>query len=299
MTKIRLKYIHEFVDRHGKVRRYVRLPGGKRTPLPGAPGTETFMEAYAAALAGDRAAPAPIGAGRTIPGSVNAAIVSYLSSAGFGALAPETRGPRRRILERFRVEHGDKRAALLQRAHIDRMVADKTGTPGVARNFLSAIRAVMTHCVTLGWRADDPTLGVKRPALKSGGIRTWTEDNIAAFEARHPVGSRARLAFALLLYTAQRRSDVIRLGRQHIRDGLLQLRQQKTGAALAIPVHPALADILSAMPSDNLAFLTTATGQPFTPEGFTNWFRKMCTEAGLPRGTTAHGLRKAACRRLA
>jgi integrase len=189
--------------------------------------------------------------------------------------------------------------ALLQRTHIDRMVAAKAGTPGVARNFLSAIRAVMGHCVALGWRADDPTAGVKRPALKSGGIRTWPEPDIAAFEAQHPIGSRARLAFALLLYTAQRRSDVIRLGRQHVRDGLLLLRQQKTGATLAIPVHPALAEILSATPSDNLTFLTAAAGQPFTPEGFTNWFRKMCNEAGLPPGTSAHGLRKAACRRLA
>src|SRR5712671_2312543 len=117
MTKIRLKYIHEFADRHGKVRRYVRLPGGQRMPLPGAPGTEAFMEAYAAALAGAAATPAAIGAARTLPGTVNAAIVSYLSSAAFAALASDTRAPRRRILERFRVEHGDKRVALLQRAH--------------------------------------------------------------------------------------------------------------------------------------------------------------------------------------
>jgi hypothetical protein len=161
MTKIRLKYIHEFADRHGKVRRYVRLPGGKRFPLPGAPGTETFMQVYAAALAG-AATPTAI-ASRSLPGSVDAAIASYLSSAVFAALAPDTRGPRRRILEGFRVEHGDKRAALLQRAHIDRMVAAKAATPGVARNFISAIRAVMTHCVALGWRGA-PRSGRSSPA---------------------------------------------------------------------------------------------------------------------------------------
>jgi hypothetical protein len=58
MTKIRLKYIHEFADRHGKVRRYVRLPGRRRVALPGAPGTEAFMAAYAAALVAAEAAPA-------------------------------------------------------------------------------------------------------------------------------------------------------------------------------------------------------------------------------------------------
>src|SRR5262245_31950077 len=107
MTKIRFKYIHEFVDRHGKVRRYVRLPGRKRVPLSGAPGTSEFMELYQSAVAPE-GAPIEIAANRTRPGTVNAAVVSYLSSAAFAALAPETRRVRRNILERFRLEHGDK-----------------------------------------------------------------------------------------------------------------------------------------------------------------------------------------------
>src|SRR5260370_30120024 len=179
------------------------------------------------------------------------------------------------------------------------MVAAKAGTPSAARNFLKTVRALMTHCIMEGMRADDPTQGVKQAPIKTAGYRTWTEGDIAAFEAVHPIGSRARLAFALLLYTAQRRSDVVHLGRQHIRDGMFQLRQQKTGATLVIPVHPALTEVLEAMPNDHLTFLTTGTGKPFSAAGFTNWFREMCNEAGLPRGTSAHGLRKAACRRLA
>jgi len=77
------------------------------------------------------------------------------------------------------------------------------------------------------------------------------------------------------------------------------MRQQKTGAVLAIPIHPGLAAILDATSSEHLTFLTTRDGKPFSPAGFTNWFREMCNEAGLPRGLSAHGLRKAACRRLA
>jgi integrase len=97
--------------------------------------------------------------------------------------------------------------------------------------------------------ASNPTQGVKRPRIKTEGFRTWTEADIAAFEAVHPVGTRARLALALLLYTAQRRSDVVRLGRQHVRDGVIQVRQQKTGVVLTIPVHPVLAAILEATPA--------------------------------------------------
>lgn len=192
MTKIRLRYIHKFIDRHGKVRCYVHLPGRKRVPLPGAPGTAEFMEAYQAALTGEVAC-AQVGAARTAPGTIDAAVVSYFSSSAFASLAPETRRVRRNILERFRAEHGDKRVALLQRAHIDRMVAAKVGTPSAARNFLDTIRAPMRHCLDQGWRVDDPTQGVKRLRIKTEGFRTWTEADIAAFEAVHSVGTRARL----------------------------------------------------------------------------------------------------------
>ncbi len=298
MTKIRLKHIHEYADRHGIVRRYVRLPGRKKVALTGAPGTEAFMAAYHAALAGE-APRVEIGASRTMPGTVNAAAISYFNSAAFQAGAPDTIRTRRNILERFRIEHGDKRIALLQRTHIERMVAAKAGTPSAARNFLITVRALMTHCATQGLIANDPTQGVKSAPIKTSGYRTWTEGDIATYRAKHPIGSRARVALELPLNLAVRRSDLIGLGPQHIRDGVLQMRQQKTGATLVIPVHPDLAAVLEATPSDHLTFLTTATGKPFSAAGFTNWFRDMCNEAGLPRGTSAHGLRKAACRRLA
>jgi integrase len=298
MTKLPFPYIHQFRDRHGKVRRYVRLPGRKRVPLRGEPGSPEFNRAYEAAIQG-RLPYAEIGASRTSPGTINAAVVSFYNSAAFASLAPETRRVRRNILERFRVEHGTKRIALLQRAHIDRMVAAKAQTPAAARNFLNTVRALMQHCIIQGWRENDPTHDVKRPRMASEGFRTWSEEDIAKFEAQHPVGSRARLALALLLYTAQRRSDVVRLGRQHVRDGVIEVRQQKTRAILAIPLHPTLVAILEATPSKHLTFLVTRDGKPFTPPGFTNWFREMCKLAGLPRGLSAHGLRKAACRRLA
>jgi integrase len=297
------KFAQGFIDRHGKPRWCFRRPGFKRPPMPGLPWSPEFMTAYEAAMQGS--SHVEIGASRTAPGTAAAAVVSYFNSWTFRNLAAETRRTRKNILERFRAEHGDKRIALLQPDHIKRMVAAKAGTPQAANNFLKTIRALMQHCIEQRLRDDDPTQGVKGAKVKTEGHRTWAEFNIEAFEARHPIGSRARLALALLLYTAQRRSDVVKLGRQHIRNGVLHLRQQKTGRALEIPVHPVLQEILDATASDHLTFLTfltfltTQAGQQFTPAGFTNWFRDRCHEAGLPRGTSAHGLRKAACRRLA
>lgn len=298
MARIRLKYVHEFRDRHGRLRRYVRLPGRPKTPVPGIPGSAEFMEAYQLALAGE-ASPVEIGASRTIAGTVNAAVVSYYGSAAFANLAPGTQRMRRNILERFRADHGDKRIALLQRDHIDRMVAAKAATPSAARNFLKTLHVLMAHCVAMRLRDDDPTIGVKSVKIRSDGIYTWSEQDIATFEASHPIGSRARLALALLLFTGQRRSDVIRMGRQHVRDDAIHFTQQKTGAVLAIPLHPELADIMSGTPSDHLTFLVTRDGSPFSPAGFGNLFRAWCKEAGLRKECSAHGLRKAACRRLA
>jgi integrase len=299
MTVLKLRYVNAFNDRHGRRRYYFRRPGHKSVALPGLPGSFEFMESYQAALAGDSAPRIEIGVSRTKPGSIAALTVGYFNSLAFHSLAPETRRTRRNILERFGNEHGAKRVALLQRTHIEKMVVAKTATPAAARNFINTIRALLQFAIDTGVRPDNPAIGVKRVKIKTDGYRTWTEDDIGAFEAHHAVGTRARLALGLLLYTGQRRSDIVQMGRQHIRDGILHLRQQKTGASLAIPVHPTLQAVLEATPSDHLTFLTTRSGSPFTPAGFTNWFRKVCHEAGLPTGTSAHGLRKAACRRLA
>src|SRR6516165_1234627 len=140
--------------------------------------------------------------------------------------------------------------------------------------------------------------GATRQQAAARGAQLARE--IAQFEAHHPIGTKPRLALALLLYTAQRRSDVVRMGRQHIRNGAFIVKQQKTGTELPpIPVLPELRAVLDATPSEHLTFLVTATGKPYGPNHFSETFREWCDAAGLPKRCTAHGLRKAACRRFA
>lgn len=295
MAKIRLPYVQEFVGKNGAVFRYFRRPGCKRVRLPGLPGSSEFMAAYQAAVDAPRV---EIGAKRSRAGTVGAAVAAYyLSPLYFGSLAPGTQKMRRAILERFRAAHGDKPIALLPAEFIALTLAKMR--PFAARNWLKAIRHLMQFVLSVGLRKDDPTRDIKLPSAKTKGIYTWTEQDIATFESAHPIGTRARLAFALLLYTGQRRSDVIRMGRQHIADGMMQVRQQKTGTMLSIPVHENLQSVIDATPSDHLTFLTTHIGKPFTAAGFGNWFRDCCNDAALPPECSAHGLRKAACRRLA
>ena len=156
----------------------------------------------------------------------------------------------------------------------------------------------MQFAVEGGWREDDPTQGVRPIRARTDGFTTWTEDDIAKFEKRWKKGTRERLALALLLYTGQRRGDVIRMGWQHVRDDTIRVTPSKTGATLVIPLHPELRSVIAEMPRDHLTFLTTRYDRPFSAAGFGNAFRDWCDTAGLPE-RSAHGLRKAAARRLA
>ncbi len=290
------RYCQGIEDRHGKFRWYYRRPGFPRIALPGLPWTPEFMAAYEKATNGEKL---EIGKSRSAPGTVSALVASFYRTSDFTGLSGSTKATYRGIIERFRAEHGDKRVAHMEKRHLQKLVSDKAATPAAANNMLRMVHLLMRHAVELGWRGDDPTQGVRKMKRKSGGFLTWEEDHIAAFLDHHKPGTRAHLALSLLLYTGQRRSDVVRMGRQHVRNGVLSIVQQKTGQDVHIPLHGRLRAILDALPLDNLSFLVTAQGRPFTPAGFTNWFRDITREAGLPDGLSPHGLRKATCRRLA
>jgi integrase len=147
--------------------------------------------------------------------------------------------------------------------------------------------------------AADPIAGLKLAKMKSKGHHTWTDEEISQYEAAHPSGSVARVALALLLQTGHARADVVRMGRQHVRNGTLSMRRQKTKVPFDIPILPALQVEIDRLPkSAQLAFLLTEQGKPFSAAGFGNKFREWCDQANLHH-CSAHGLRKAAAVRHA
>ena len=304
-------YVHAYIDVRGRERCYVRRPGFPRVPLPGLPYSAEFMAAYAAAMAAETAPRIEVGLKRSPPGSVGAAIAGYYGSQAFGELAAITRRARRLILDRFRNEYGQLPIATLKPQHIETILTKTTkitakkngkvnGGPSAAGNLLVALRGVIQFAIGVGLRGDDPTTGLHRPrATRRDGFYSWQEQDIERFEATFPVGTRERLALALLLETAQRRGDVIRMGWQHVRNGVITVRQSKTGKALQIPMSPTLAAALQATPSNNLPFLVTQRGTPFNATAFSDWFKRAVRMAGLPADASVHGLRKAAARRLA
>jgi integrase len=302
-------------DRHGKRRVRFRKDGFS-IYLTGIPWSEEFMRQRAAALEGVKAQATNIGAERTVAGTVNALVAAYLDPRGtsqFKTFAPETQRTRKNILERFREAYGDrplyraeangKRTMLLMREHMQRMVNEKAATPFAQRNFLATLRAMFEWGVDEGRVPDNPCLGCKRVKAKTAGYKTWSEADIARIEATHAIGTKERLAFALILYTGQRRGDVVKMGAHHIHNGLLTIDQGKTEggeqAHLEIPVHPKLRHIIDKTPTVGVkTFLVTSFGKPYTSNGFGNWFRDLC-DAAECSDISAHGGRKATARRLA
>ena len=232
--------------------------------IAGLPWSPEFMAAYETALAGQ---PLEVGNGRTKPGTTRALAVSYFNSTGFRAGDEHAIGSPQHHRPAL-PKHRDKRAATLQREHVIKLMAARAERPGAANWLRKVLRAMMKHAVEIGLRTDDPTRDAEGIRIKSDGHHSWTDAEIAQFERHHAVGSRARLAFALLLFTGQRRGDVIRMGRQHVRDGFLSVKQMKTGAVLNLPVHAELAAVISASATGHLTFLVTRLGQPFPGTGF-------------------------------
>ncbi len=310
-------------DRHGNRRIYFRRHG-RKIRLRHPPGSEAFLRDYRALLAGEplpldpEAEPSrktPSGASRgpkAAPGSLRWLVVRYVSEAAeFKLLAPSTQTARRRILDRWCLAEGDKPYRQIERRHLVARRAMKAETPEAANTWVKTVRALFAWAADNDLVASNPAADLKKLKVATDGFHTWTRDEIAAFSARWPLGTKAHLAMALLFFTGQRRSDVALFGRQHIQtltdaDGhearYLVFTQQKGATRkrkpLRIPVIPPLQAILDASPVGALTFLETAHGAPYTAEGFGNAMRKWCDAAGL-RHCSAHGLRKAMASLLA
>jgi integrase len=294
MAVIRIPYVKVYVDRRGKVRRYFRKPGQKSAPLPGAPGSAEFMVAYQAALG----EPAPAMASRHGAGTVDALICDYLRSPAFTDLAPSSKSLYRATLDRFRALHGHRMVHDMPRAKVAAYVyAIGADHPAMANVTKSVLRKLLSHAVRTGYRSDNPVTEIDR--YKGGTRHTWTDSELAVYERKWPLGTRERLAFALLLYTGQRGGDVVKMRRADIAGGAIAVVQQKTGTALSIPIHQDLMAAIKAGPSNGLTLIGDKYGRPIARCTLTLLIRKAAEKAGLPPKCLPHGLRKAQMRRLA
>jgi integrase len=293
MPRPRPLHLHLEVTRHGARVWYVRLGKGPRTRIKGEYGSPEFQAAYQTAIAGESVAPKPaVGTS-----SLAWLIARYRDSSAWAKFSPATRRQRENIFLQIIASAGAEPYARITRGTINAAISRRKETPFQAQNFLKTMRGLFSWAVDAELVSFDPTERIKAQTPRSEGFKVWTEEEIDRFEARWPIGTRERLALAILLYTGLRRGDAVRLGRQHIRDDVISMRTEKTGTPVNIPLLPELAEIIAASKTGDLAFIATAAGAPMAKEGFGNWFREACDAAGV-KGS-AHGLRKAGATRAA
>jgi len=293
MSKIRLKYVQRYKDRHGRWRHYFRRPGCARIALPGLPGSLEFMEAYQAAL-GVGPAPKHPKAGA---GTFGRLVLDYYQAAPFTNLKASSQKTYRFALDPLVKKYGQEKVAGLTRRAAEKIVSDiGREKPGMANLTRSVLRKVMAYAIKQDLRRDNPLDGVD--AYKVGTHHTWTDDELAAYEARWQVGTRERLAYDLLLYTDQRVGDVAKMRRQDVKGNTIKCVQEKTGAEVVIEMHPALARSLKAGPHKGMALIGDEHGRQMTRHGLSNLIKRAARDAGLPERCVPHGLRKALQRLL-
>jgi integrase len=288
-------FVERWRDRHGKMRHYFRKGKGARFPLPG-PETAEFEAAYQAALMGQPVAKQTREA--DTQGSIAALITSYMRHADYIGLRDSTKIGYASRIETLRTKHGHRSVAGLTRERIvTGILQPYADRPGAALAILKMLRILIRHANNIGWIKGDPSRGIKRP--KTNEIRSWTDAEIAAFEKQWTIGTKQRLAFALHLYTGQRRSDVHRMSWDDVTASAIRVVQQKTGRKLTIPIHSELKKVLATAKREHPTIVSTEYGKPFTVDGFSQFMRDAIKAAGLPLDCQPHGLRKAAGRRLA
>jgi integrase len=289
-------------DRGGSWRHYLRRPGFRRVALTGLYGSEEFAESYRLAMGGSIAvAPREVGSGRTLPGSLNHLIVSYLKSSQWAALSTNTRRTRKPILEQLRGGRwGNVLVRDLQVRHVRRILDDQQ-QPHARHHWLKALRGVFAFAIAeLQQIEHDPSAGIKLARPQSDGYHTWEDAEIEQYRAHWSLGSEQRLVLEFALETASRRAEIIHLGRQHVRGGRIVIRRLKGSRGVDIPLTTALRAAIEAMPDNGrLTYLVNASGQPYSPNWLGVNFARWAQAAGLPACCRLHGLRKSRTAQLA
>jgi integrase len=320
---IDLKYLLEDKDRYGNIRIYFRRKGVPKIPLKQPIGSAEFISEYKLAFSGKAQTQAP----QQKLSRAHAANVSlrwlieryYDESEDFSLLDPRTKRVRKMTLDAICMEPmsqddatpiGMMEFASMPPLAVRRLRDRKKGAPEAGNTRVKALRQVFKFGIEHQFCQHNPAREVSYITTGSQGFHAWDIGEVRQFEDAHPLGTKPRLALAILLFLGARRSDAVQFGKQHVRAAENMppaLRDLHTGrwlhytqhknrkkkpVTLTIPILADLEEVLEASPLGDLTWLVTTFGNGFTPAGFGNWFRDQCNKAGL-RHCSAHGLRKA------
>ena len=241
MPRPRPANLQREITRHGRQVWYLRVGKGKRVRIPGEYGSPEFMANYDEAISGRRGPVRPSG---PTEGSFGWALGLYRRSQAWAVLSIATRRQREAIFRQIEKTHGTSRFLAWKPGDIAAGRDKRADRPNAARHFVQALRGLFEWALEARLARVDPTAGVKLVRPKTEGFAVWTNDDVATFRRRWPLGTRERVAFEVLLATGLRRGDVVRIGRPHLRDGVIRINTQKTGERVAIAASDELLEAM-------------------------------------------------------
>lgn len=296
MPRNRKQYLVREKNRHGKWVWYVRVSRqAPRVRIRAEFGSPEFDTQVDAAIAGTAK---PTSSAKPHKGSLRWLADKWRESSDWHGTAPSTKRQRDNILVHILAANGDKPFALITDDDILAGRERRMKTPFAANNFLKTMRAMFGWAKSVKLVKVNPAAEVPMLPRATEGHEPWTDEDVAAYRARWPLGSRERVAMELLYWTGLRRGDVVRLGKQHVgRDGMATIKAEKTGVTLYVTMLQPLLDVLEAGPVGDLSFIVGEGGNPLTKESFGTWFRQACNAASVKK--SAHGLRKLAATTIA
>ncbi len=292
MPRPRPPHLHKETNRHGTTVWYVREGKGPRIRIKEAFGTPEFEAAYQAALKGEAVQPAA----KAAKGSLEWLWMLYRQTSAWSGLSLATRGQRERIMRQVLKTGGNQPLSKITPGAIQKGIEKRK--PYAARHFVDTMRGMFKWAIGAQHVKTDPTAGKAVAKPKTKGFAVWTEDELEQYEAFWPLGTRERVMFGVYCFTGLRRGDAAKLGKQHIRNGVITIDTEKTGTRVTIPVLPELAEVIAAGPVGELSIIASKKGQPIRKESLGTMFKEACKAAGIP-GKSAHGIRKAAATRAA
>ncbi len=264
-----------------------RTDAGKAilTPLPPLRDSGFSRAVSAAQTAKDRRV--------AVPHALTVAMLAnaFEKSPTFGKFASKTRDSYSLYLGQIRERLGIAVAAELTAMDVV-CVRDEMGDrPGAANQFVRTLGALYKWGRKNQRVTNNPVKDVE--FFEGGEYEPWPDWLID--KALESDDATVKLAVGLLYFTAQRIGDVSRLRWTDIRDGFLELEQQKTDTALSIPLHSTLRAILAEAPRSGIPILLR-NGEPWKPELLRRYLQKWAVGFGVK--VVAHGLRKSAVNAL-
>jgi integrase len=287
-------HLYREITRHRRIAYYVRVGKQKRVRIRGEYGSAAFEAAYQAAITG--IAPK---VGGPKAGSLDWLVGLYRQSKTSGTqvkgwlnLSTATRRQRENILRHVLEASGHKPFTSITQSHIEQGRDRRSATPAQARHFVDTMKGLFRWAKSKHFVKADPTQGVTAAKPKTEGFPVWAPEEIEQFQKHWPRGTRERVMFDIFIYTGLRRGDAAKLGKQHVKDGIISITTEKTKTRVDIPMLPDLRATLDAGPVGDMVYIATKRGGPMRKESLGNYFREACVAAGINK--SAHGLRKAA-----